>query len=159
MPNGRILSDAEVMGLPPMLFGQIRWSKGLGGPVGDPTTGFRVLVEEHTVTEYEADASGFHPKPGTGIWLPTFTVPCAVAPDQGDMHLVTFNVPDVHLNKFDGEYHVKCELTGNWAEPLQRLLFGFRRIEPLGYYKQLTKEQHLVFLAFEVVLEPWHLRP
>jgi hypothetical protein len=31
-----------------MLFGQIRWDKSLGTPVGDAATGFRVLAEEHT---------------------------------------------------------------------------------------------------------------
>jgi hypothetical protein len=49
---------------------------------------------------------------------------------------------------------VWCELTGNWEESPRRVLTGFRRIEPLGSYRALTKEQHIVFLAFEVVLEP-----
>jgi hypothetical protein len=160
MSMREILSDDAVMRLPPMLFGRIRWNKSLGAPVGDATTGFRVLVEEHTVSQFRMGPGGPEVVPGTGIWLPTVTVPCWAAPDEGDMHAVAFNVSDVHLNGFpDGQYHVKCELTGNWEESLLRLAFGFRRIEPLGYYRALTKEQHIVSLDFEVVLEPWRWRP
>jgi hypothetical protein len=70
-----------------------------------------------------------------------------VAPDEGDMHVVAFNVPDVHLSGFpDGKYRVKAELTGNWSESLLHLRLGFRRIEPVAFQVSLTKDHHLVSL-------------
>jgi hypothetical protein len=143
-----------------MLFGRIRWYKRLGGPVGDASTGFRVLAEEHTVTRFRVGPSGPEPEPGTGIWKPAVTVPCRVAPDEGDMHVVAFNVPDVHLSGFpDGKYRVKAELTGNWSESLLHLRLGFRRIEPVAFQVSLTKDHHLVSLDFEVILEPYRWHP
>ena len=48
-------------------------------------------------------------------------------------------------------------LTGNWsASPIQKLP-GLRRIEPPAFHVLLTKEQHLVSVDFEVVLEPLRL--
>ncbi len=41
MPASEFLSDDEVMRLPPMLFGKIRWGKGIGAPVGNPCSGFK----------------------------------------------------------------------------------------------------------------------
>jgi len=72
------------------------------------------------------------------------------------MHVVTFNVFDVHRKGFpDGEYPVKSELTGDREESHLRLAIGFKRIEPLAYYGgALRKDQHLVSLDFAVVLEP-----
>jgi len=72
------------------------------------------------------------------------------------MHVVTFNVFDVHRKGFpDGEYPVKSELTGDREESNLRLAIGFKRIEPLAYYGgALRKDQHLVSLDFAVVLEP-----
>jgi hypothetical protein len=32
----------------PMIFGRIRWDKGMGSPVGDSASGFKVRVEEQT---------------------------------------------------------------------------------------------------------------
>ena len=160
MPPFTVLTEQEVLRLPPMLFGRIRWKKGMGGPVGDPVTGFRVLVEEHTVSQFRIGHSGPEVVPGTGVWKPAVTVPCTHAPDEEDFREVAFNVPDVHLNGFpDGKYRVHVELTGNWAEsPIQAIL-GFRRIEPLAYYVSLTRDHHLVNLDFEVVHEPWRYRP
>ena len=156
MSVSHVLADDAVLRLPPMLFGRIRWSKSLGAPVGDPTTGFKVQSEEHTVSKFQVGAGGIEVVPGTGVWKPPIPVPCFVAPDEGDKHVVAFNVPDVHLTGFpDGKYRVSVELTGNWGESRLQMMLGYRRIEPLAYYVTLTKEQHLVSLDFEVVQEPW----
>ena len=158
MPKSRVLTQKEVLELPPMLFGHIRWQKGLGAPIGDPASGFRVLCQEHTATQFRVGAGGPEPVPGTGVWKTAVTVPCAAAPDQGDLHVVRFIVPDPHLNAFpDGKYRVSAELTGNWSlSPIQKFL-GFRRIEPLAFQVSLTKDHHLVSVDFDVVLEPLRL--
>ena len=78
-----------------------------------------------------------------------------MAPDEGDKHVATFSVPDVHLTGFpDGRFRVSVELAGNWSESRLQMMLGYKRIEP-AYYVTLTKEQHLVSLDFEVVQEPW----
>jgi hypothetical protein len=38
-PKSKVLTQREVLALPPMLFGHIRGQKGLGAPIGDPATG------------------------------------------------------------------------------------------------------------------------
>jgi hypothetical protein len=142
-----------------MLFGRVRWSKSLGAPVGDPGSGFRILVQEHTASQFREGAGGPEVVPGTGIWRPAESVPCSPAPDEGDMHVVRFNVPDVHLNAFpDGKYRVSAELTGNWAESRLQAMLGFRRIEPIAFYVVLTKDNHLSSVDFEVIQEPWRFR-
>ena len=102
--------------------------------------------------------SGPEVVPGTGKWKAPMMVPCSPAPDEGDMHVVRFNVPDVHLTMFpDGKYRVAAELTGNWSQtPIQKFL-GFRRLEPLAFYVVLTQAQHLVSVDFEVIVEPLRL--
>ncbi len=157
MPGSKYLSAGEVAKLPPMLFGKIRWNKGLGSPVGDPRSGFRVSVDEHTVTKFQDGGSGPEPDPKTGIWkVTTAAAPLSVAPDEGNMHVVTFTVPDVHLNGFpDGKYRVKAELTGNWEQTgIQRML-GYKRIDPLSYHVSLTPDRHIVSLDFEVTQHAW----
>jgi hypothetical protein len=141
-----------------MIWGSIRWSKGLGSPVGDPASGFAVTCQEHTATQFQVGPAGPEPVPGTGVWKAPVAVACWSAPDEGDRHVVRFSVADVHLNAFpDGKYRVVAQLTGNWAEsPIDRML-GYRRIEPLAWYVTLTKEQHLVSVDFEVVHEAWRL--
>jgi len=160
MPISEILSDDEVMRLPPMLFGKIRWSKGMSGPVGNPCSGFRIFVEEHTVSQFRMGPSGPEVIPGTGVWKVAIdSAPCWTAPDEGDMHVVRFSVPDVHLNGFpDGQYRIKPELTGNWGESQIQMMLGFRRIEPLAYYVALTKDRHIVSADFEVVQHAWRFR-
>ncbi len=160
MSISTVLSDDAVLRLPPMLFGRIRWNKSLGGPVGDLSTGFRVLAEEHTVSQFRMGPGGPEVIPGTGVWKPAVSVPCWAAPDENDRHVVAFNVPNVHLNGFpDGKYRVTAELTGNWGESRLQVMLGFKRIEPMAYYVTLTKDRHIVSLDFEVVHETWHWRP
>ena len=160
MPFSNVLSEVEVFRLPPMIFGRIRWKKHLGAPVGDPATCFMVLSEEHTVSQFRMGASGPEVIPGTGEWKAAVNVQCSAAPDEGDMHVVAFSVPDVHLNGFpDGKYRLRAELTGKWAEPPIKMILGFKRIDPLAYYVSLTKDHHIVSLDFEVLHEPLRLRP
>jgi hypothetical protein len=153
MSIGRILSAEELLKLPPMLFGAIRWSRELGSPVGDLASGFTILVDEHTVTQFEDTGGGIAPVPGTGVWLPPQTVPAWAAPDEGDIHVVRFNVPNVHLNGFpDGKYRVCVRLIGNWTETL---LHPYRRIDPLAWYVSLTRDRHIISVDFQVVQELW----
>ena len=161
MPISEILSDEAVSQLPPMLFGKIRWSKHIGGPIGNPCSGFAIFVEEHTVSQFHMGADGPEVIPGTGIWrVAVDSAPCWTVPDEGDMRVVRFNVPDVHLNGFpDGQYRIKPDLTGNWGESRFQMRLGFRRIEPMAFYVSLTKDQHIVSVDFEVVQHAWSSRP
>ena len=95
MSVSHVLTDGAVPRLPPMLFGHIRWSKSLSAPVGDPATGFKVQSEEHTVSKFQVGAGGIEVAPGTGIWKPPIPVPCYVAPNEGDKHVVAFKVPEL----------------------------------------------------------------
>jgi hypothetical protein len=161
MPKTKILTNAEVLRLPPMLFGSIRWNKGLGSPVGSPCSGFKVVVDEHTVSRFRIGPAGPEVIPGTGIWKNVEqSAPCSAAPDEGDMHVVTFSVPDVHLNGFpDGKYRVSVELTGNWSESRLQTMLGYKRIDPSSWYVSLTKDHHIVKVDFEVVHEAWRFHP
>lgn len=158
MPGSKYLTAGEVVRLPPMLFGKIRWNKGYGSPVGDPCSGFRVSVDERTASKFRIGASGPERDPKTGLWkVVTASAPCSVATDEGNMHVVSFTVPDVHLNEFpDGAYRVRAELTGNWEQSsgIQRML-GYKRIDPLGYQVSLTPDRHIVSLDFEVTQHAW----
>jgi hypothetical protein len=57
---------------------------------------------------------------------------CRSLPDEGDRHVVGFEIPDVHLFKIygDGRYRITPTLTGNWSEPSIQILHGFRLIVP-----------------------------
>ena len=157
-PKPKALSESDVLRLPPMLWGSIRWPKGLGAPVGDAASGFVVTSQEHTATQFRIGPAGPEPIPGTGVWKPPVTVPCWSAPDEGTMHVVRFSVPGVHLNTFpDGQYRVEAKLTGNWSESRLDRMLGYRRIDPLAWYVALTKDKHLVSVDFVVVHEPWRL--
>lgn len=155
-PRPKVLSENDVLQLPPMIFGAIRWSQGLGAPVGDPASGFRVTCQEHTASQFRIGAGGIEVVPGTGIWLDPFVVSAYAAPDEGDQHVVRFIVTDVHLNMFpDGEYRVKVELTGNWSEPPLARMLGYRRVDPSAAYVVLDKAHHIAGVDFRVEHEPW----
>ena len=148
------LSLDDVLKLPPMLFGIIRWDKSIGSPTGDLCSGFRIRVEERTPSEFR-DAGGVAEKiPGTGIWqLVTDSAPCTPAPDEGDKHVVHFNVPGVHLTFLDGVYRVTPQLTSNWGSQGRVFwnLFGFRQLDPLAYDIPLKPESHIATVEFEVL--------
>ena len=154
------LSQDAVHRLPPMLFGRIRWAKGLGAPVGDPCSGFTILVEEHTVSQFRNGPGGVPEViPGTGIWKTiAASAPCRTLPDEGDRYVVGFDVPDVHLNAFpDGQYRVTPTVTGKWTTSPLQVRLGTKRMEPRSYSAALTEGQHIRNLDFEVVREPWRL--
>jgi hypothetical protein len=67
MSIAEALSNAEVLRLPPMLFGSVRWHKGFGTPVSDPCSGFKIIVDEHTVSQFRMGPSGPEVIPGTGM--------------------------------------------------------------------------------------------
>lgn len=159
MPTSDKLSVEAVLKLPPMLFGVIRWKKTLGSPSGDPCNGFRIRVEERTPSEFWDIGGGKYEKiPGTGTWrLVTDFAPCFPAPDDGDYHAVHFNVPDVHLNVFDGMYRITPQLTGQWDSRslIFLYLFGFRQIDPFAWYISLRPDSHIATVEFEVVRRFW----
>jgi len=155
-PTSEFLTDEEVHRLPPMLFGKIRWAKGLGAPVGDLCSGFTITVEERTASKFRVGPKGREIIPGTGIWKDVSkSVRCGVLPDEGDKHVLQFIIDNVHLNEFpDGTYRVAVALTGNWSHTGVPIVLGYRRIEPPAFYRTLTKDRHLVSVDFEVVQEP-----
>ena len=147
----------EVHRLGPMLFGRIRWAKGLGSPVGEPSSGFTVHAEERTASQFREGSGGIEVIPGTGVWRTIAdALPCQHLPDEGDLHVVGFTVPDVHLNGFpDGAYRVTPTLSGKWSRPALQLRIGFRRVEPRSYAVSLTQGGHIRSVDFEVVYQPW----
>jgi hypothetical protein len=156
------LTQDEVHRLPPMLFGRIRWARGLGAPVGQPCSGFTIVVEEHTASQFRIGPGGvIEVIPGTGIWKTTTgSAPCRTLPDEGDKHVVGFDVPDVHLNAFpDGTYRVTPTVTGKWTTSSIQVKLGIKGMEPRSQYASLTEDQHIRNLDFEVVREPWRLSP
>jgi hypothetical protein len=158
MPISDKLSTEAVRQLPPMLFGVIRWKKGIGSSTGDPCSGFRIRVEERTPSEFR-DAGGVIEKiPGSGEWrLVTDSAPCSSAPDEGDSHVVRFNVPDVHLNVLDGIYRITPQLSGRWDSQGLVFLhrFVFRQIDPLINYIKLKPDAHIATVEFEVLSRFW----
>jgi hypothetical protein len=150
-----VFVDKEVLRLAPLIFGRIRWNRSLGQPLGpDAAAGFRVLVQEHTASEFRIGPAGAEVIPGTGIWKAPVPIPCVSAPDEGEDRVVVYHAHDVHLNAFpDGHYRIVCELTHNWPKRSRfETLIASRRIEPLlGYRTSLSGEKHVVSLDFDVV--------
>jgi hypothetical protein len=150
--HGRV-SPADVAKLPPLLFGTIRWNRSIGRPAGDLCSGFRIRVDERTSSEFVDLGGGHYGKvPGTGIWrLVTASAPCSVAPTEGPDYVVTFTVPDVHLNVLDGVYRVAPDLAGAWDRSLLTRISGFRQLDPLAWYVALRPEAHIATIDFRVV--------
>jgi len=162
MPPTDAISLDAVHRLPPMLFGRIRWVKGRGAPLGEPASAFTILVEEHTASEFRAGPGGvFEVIPGTGIWKTIAeSAPCRSLPDEGDRHVIGFDVPDVHLNSFpDGGYRVTPTLTGKWSKSLVQVRIGYHQPWILSadvsytphYY--LERFQHVSTFALIKVLQ------
>jgi hypothetical protein len=85
-------------------------------------------------------------------------------PDEGDMHVVRFFVPDAHLTAIlgapfvdDGYYLITPKLTGNWLSPEVRMFsgLGFKKITPSKIGVALTKDAHIKEVEFEVVWSFW----
>jgi hypothetical protein len=145
------LSFEDVLNLPPMLFGIIRWKKSIGRPPENLCNGFRIQVEERTPSQFRDLGGGNYDKaPGTGEWrLVTDSAPCSPSADEGDSYVVHFNVPGVHLTVLDGVYRVTPQLTGQWGAV--RSLPGFRQLDPLAWYVPLRPEAHIATVEFEVL--------
>jgi hypothetical protein len=158
MSNSEKLSGVDINKLPPMLFGVIRWKKGIGRPSGDLCSGFRIRVEERTPSEFRALGGGKYEKiPGTGTWrLVTDSAPCSPSADEGDSYVVHFNVLDVHLNVLDGAYRITPQLTGRWNDGWRPwVVLGFRQVDPLAWYIALRPGAHIATVEFEVVRKRW----
>jgi hypothetical protein len=155
MPNSDKVSVTDVTKIPPLLFGVIRWKKSIGSPQGDPCSGFQIVVDERTPSQFQATGGGHYEKvPGTGTWRPvTDSAPCSVAPNDVDSHVIHFYVPDVHLNILDGLYRITPKLTGAWDSRNRLFLsfFGFLQIQPLSCYIILKPDAHIATVEFEVV--------
>jgi hypothetical protein len=98
------VSIEDLVALPPMIFGIIRWSKYSGRPTGDICSGFNIRVEEHTATQFRAVGGGkYEPIPGTGIWKDVVdAVTCRELSDEGDYHKLSLQIwgRGIHLNAF-----------------------------------------------------------
>jgi hypothetical protein len=170
MPVAGRRSEKSVNFLPPLVFVTIRWKKAIGSPLGDPCSGFGIVVEEHTMTEYQVGSSGLNePKPGTGKWHSVAaSALCSLQPDEGENHVVKFTIRDLHLvspTQDDG-YRIHPQLTGKWVNtPFWRSdgrsffgSLGFRQILPIGWRFKLTPQSRVINLDFDVVrrlLSPW----
>ena len=140
-----ILTDDELLRLPPMILGTIRWRKYIGQPAGDYCSGFNIRVEEHTATEFRAVGGGKYERiPGTGIWKDVVdALSCRALPDEGDDHVLGFHVtgPRIHLNAFpDGMYRITPTLRGRWRASLLVFAAGYRDVEPSSAYVELKKD-------------------
>ncbi len=140
------VSIEDLVALPPMIFGIIRWKKYIGRPPDDLCGGFNIRVEEHTATQFRIGGGGnYEPIPGTGIWKDVVdAVSCRELADEGDYHKLSFQVWGVHLNAFP--------MGGIESRQLQRhvepadypvLFFGSRTIEPQSFSVVLKKDDHI----------------
>lgn len=152
MSSGHMLSPGDILKLPPMIFGTIRWKKGVGDPIGKKCGGFDFLVEERTPTQFRVGPNGPEPIPGSSRWITLAdAVTCFEAADEGDVHSVLFQVRGLHLNVVpDGAYRITPKLKGTWSPP-PRFLFGYRVIEPVAYFVALYPSTPTPHIDFEVV--------
>jgi hypothetical protein len=154
------VSIEDLVALPPMIFGVIRWRQYIGRPPGDLCGGFNIRVEERTATQFRAVGGGkYEPIPGTGIWKDVVdAVSCRELADEGDYHKLSFQIwgRGIHLNAFpDGRYRITPILKGIWSRPANPVLFfGSRTIEPQSFSVVLKKDDHLKSVEFEVVQRP-----
>jgi hypothetical protein len=154
------VSIEDLVALPPMIFGIIRWSKYSGRPTGDICSGFNIRVEEHTATQFRAVGGGkYEPIPGTGIWKDVVdAVTCRELSDEGDYHKLSLQIwgRGIHLNAFpDGQYRITPTLKGTWSRPTNSVVFfGSRTVEPKSASVVLKKDNHIQSVEFEIVQRP-----
>jgi hypothetical protein len=152
------LSLEQLVALPPTIFGIIRWTKYVGDPSDDRCGGFSILLEEHSATQFRDVGGGnYEPIPGTGIWkVLSDSLSCRALSDQGDDHVISFQITGLHLNAFpDGRYRITPVLRGNWRPSGLLAAFGYRAIEPRSASVTLKKDDHLQSIEFEVVRRSW----
>ena len=155
------ISIEEFLRLPPTIFGTIRWNSGIGMPAGDLCSGFEILVEEHTPTEYRAIGGGkYEPIPGTGIFkVVKEALSCRALAAQGDQQAISFHIIGLHLNVLDGYYRITPKLRGNWQRSnLAFVLLGYRAIEPIYAVVRLKESDRIQTVEFEVVRRGWFSR-
>jgi len=143
----------EPVALPPLIFGTIRWKSSIGAPSGDLCSGFSILVEEHTVSQYVDLGGGIYDKKlGTGIWkVVADSLACHPQSPQGDYSAVSFRVTGLHLNVLDGKYRITPSLQGNWRPSGLLAALSYRAIEPISEDRVLTEDDHIQSVEFEVV--------
>lgn len=153
MSSSPFLSVDQIVRLPPMIFGVIRWKGPIGDPIGDRCGGFDIRVEEHTATQFRDAGGHAEPIPGTGIWKAVLdSLSCRAIPDQGTEHSVSFSVTGLHLNAFpDGRYRITPSLRGDWRSSGVLALLGYRVIEPISVSVVLKKDDHFRGVEFEIV--------
>lgn len=162
MLDPKVLPHDALLKLPPLIIGHIRWNKNIGNPSGDPCSGFRILVEEHTATEFRFGPGGIiEPEPGTGIWKTLTDAPhCTSLSSTDGTQEVMFRVNEVHFNAFpDGFYRITPQLTVAWHSLLAPATPGFRRIEPVFWDVVLNEGANIQSVGFEVSWFPYPFEP
>ena len=151
--------DRELIYLPqsPMIVGRIRWAKAMGEPARGTADAFRVLLEEHTPTQFRVGPGGIEAIPGTGVWKTLDDdVRCRSYPDDGDRHVAGFTVHAPHLNVLpDGAYRLTPRLAGKWHQAPVQIVIGYKRIEPSSWSVTLLPGQHVQTVNFDVVARSW----
>lgn len=149
------LSVEQLVGIPPLIFGSIQWKSSVGAPEGDLCSGFNILVEEHTATQFrDAGGGNIEPIPGTGIWkvVSSDFLSCHAMPNSGNSRAVNFHVTGLHLNAFpDGLYRITPTLRGKWRPPNFMASLGYRTVEPISISVALKESAHIQRVEFEVV--------
>lgn len=152
------LSREELLRLPPMIIGTIRWKGSVGRPSGDLCSGFDIVFEEHTPTQFRDAGGHAEPIPGTGIWKTiSESTTCRSVTEEETYLSVSLRFMGLHVNMFpDGSYRISPRLRGNWRPSgLLAALSGYRAIEPASYTVVLTKADPIQAIAFEVVRRSW----
>ena len=155
------LSQDAVHLLPLMRFDRIRRAKGLGAPVGESCSGFTILVEEHTTSQFRISPGGvIEVIPGTGIWKTTTgrlrAGPCRTRATCTWSDPMSRTCTSMRSRR---EVPSHAHPTGRWPTSSVQVELGTERIEPPSYDASLTEGQHIRNLDFEVVRAPWRLRP
>jgi hypothetical protein len=162
MRDPKVLPSDILRALPPLIIGHIRWNKKFGNPPGDPCSGFRILLEEHTATEFRFGPGGIiMPEPGTGIWKTLTDAPhCTSLSSTDGIQEVLFHVREVHFTAFpDGFYRITPQLISAWSSPLTPATPGFQRIEPVFRDIVLKESASIQSVGFEVVWVPYLFAP
>ena len=143
----------QLVQLPPSIFGTIRWKSYVGMPTGDLCSGFSILVEEHTATQFRDIGGAPEPIPGTGMWkVLANPLACHALPTQGDDHAVSFHITGLHLNALpDGRYRITPSLRGDWRPSGLLAALGYRAIEPISASVILKEGNLIQSVEFEVV--------
>lgn len=154
MSVGEQVPIGDIVRLPPMILGTIRWKSGIGRPEGGPCQGFDFLVEERTPTQFRVGPGGIiEPIPGSSKWivLPD-AVTCNPSAEENGVQAVSFWVRGLHLNLLpNGAYRITPTLKGNWRPSGIFAPLGYRVIEPSSVYVSLWPQSQVQSVEFEVL--------